>query len=80
LALAGTLFFGGVVAMIAAAAITMATTSPILYLAGFAAILVSPWPFSLGGLPGITQTEATPDAVAVSVYRPHSRFRDQLNT
>lgn len=82
LALASLLFFGGIAAIAAAVVIGLATSPgnrllAIPFLAGFVAIVASPWPFSWGGLPRITQTEATPAATAVIVHRPHSRFRDQ---
>ena len=82
LVLAGFLCFGGIGPMVVAAALSLARSSgderllAIPFLAGFAAVLASPWPFSWGGLPGITQTEAVSDGTAVSVHRPHSRFRN----
>jgi len=79
LAVAGVLFFGGVAAIAVAVVIALATSPGRLlavpFLAGFLAILASPWPFTWGGLPRITQTESTLDATAVIVHRPHSRFR-----
>jgi hypothetical protein len=83
LAVAALLFFGGITAMIASAAISLSSSPAnralaIPFMLGFAAVVASPWPFAWGGLPKITRAEATPDGSAVLVEQPASGFRAQV--
>ncbi|WP_328477666.1 hypothetical protein OHA21_25080 [Actinoplanes sp. NBC_00393] len=80
---AAVLLFGGVAAMILSVVVTLTVARgerawSIPFLAGFAAVLLSPWPFSWAGLPKVTQTQANPDGSAVLVDHPHGEFRRQL--
>jgi hypothetical protein len=84
LSLATLLFFGGIVTMIASVALTLSHSPAnralaIPFMLGFAAIVAAPWPFSWGGLPKITQTQATPDGSAVVVENPDGMFREQIS-
>lgn len=77
---AGFLFFGGLLAMVLAGS-ALADETPVAafsFLAGFAAILLSPWLFSYAGLPRLTGTQVTPDGAAVRVDNPRSEFSRQL--
>ncbi|RZU52224.1 hypothetical protein EV385_4071 [Krasilnikovia cinnamomea] len=79
LAVAAFLFFGGLVAMIAAGAAQASVEGgskvlAIPFFLGFVAIVASPWPFSYAGLPKLTHTQAAPDGTAVRVTHPHPEF------
>jgi hypothetical protein len=83
LVLAGVLFFGGLVAMVAAfvAGAVMTGTRPLLavpILAGLALVLVSPLALRHGSLPWLTQTQTTDDGTAVRVIDPHPQFTAEL--
>ena len=83
LSLAAVLFFGGVLALVGAviARAAMSGDSGVLaipMMLGFAAMLLSPWPFSWAGLPKLTQTQATPDGSAVHVDHASPEFTQQL--
>jgi len=82
-AIAGVLFFGGLVAVVAAfiAGGVMAGTHLLLaipILAGLAAILVSPLPLRHGSLARLTRAQTTDDGTAVRVSDPHPDFADRL--
>ena len=83
LATASLLFFGGLAALIAAFLIGALVDGdqPILIvpiLAGFAAMLASPWALQPGSMPRLTQTRATDDASVVQVADPNPAFTAQL--
>jgi len=84
LGLASVLFFGGLVALVAAfaAGAVLNGTQPLLLipiLAGFAAMLLSPVPFSHGSLTRLTRTETTSNGSAVRVTDPHPEFVARLS-
>jgi hypothetical protein len=83
LTLAGLLFFGGLVAMIAGFVVAAVDDGPnkapmIPILVGFAAILLSPLPFRSASLPKIAQAEVTADGTSIHVAGPSAAFIDQL--
>ncbi|MEU4420729.1 hypothetical protein AB0F81_08890 [Actinoplanes sp. NPDC024001] len=80
---AAALLFGGVAAMILSVIVTLTIADgdrrwSIPFLAGFAAVILSPWPFSWAGLPKVTQTRASPAGTAVLVDHPDDEFRRRL--
>jgi len=83
LAVAAILFLGGLLMMITGFVIATADDgpnkaliAPILF--GFAAILVSPVPFSAASLPKVAQAQATADGSAVHVHNASLEFAEQL--
>jgi hypothetical protein len=83
LALAGALFFGGLLAMIAGFVLAAADDGPnaallIPILVGFAAVLVSPLPLRSASLPTLARAQATADGSAVHVVDADPKFIEQL--
>lgn len=80
---AAALLFGGLGVMILSVVVTLTVAQgnrlwSIPFLAGFAAMILSPWPFSWAGLPRVTQTQANRDGSAVVVDHPNDEFCRQL--
>ncbi|GAB1691690.1 hypothetical protein [Krasilnikovia sp. M28-CT-15] len=83
LGVASVMFFGGVLAVLAAFGIRATMDGPSLALAplllgGFVAVVAAPWPFVLGSIPRIIQARTSTDGGSVLITAAHPAFAAEI--